>query len=116
MTSPNDPALRSFVNVAPESHFPIQNLPFGVFSRESGGPRIGVAIGEFVLDLKVLAEEMLLGGKLLEPDFFLHRQELNEFMQRGPGAWSEIRGRVSDLLRHDAPTLRDNASLRERAL
>src|SRR5262245_17943103 len=116
MASLNDPTLRSFVPVTPESHFPIQNLPFGVFSRTCGGPRVGIGIGDFVLDLKVLAEELLLGTKLLEPDFFLHQQDLNEFMQRGTGAWTEIRGRVSRLLRHDTPTLRDNAALRARSL
>ncbi|MBI3408087.1 MAG: fumarylacetoacetase [Planctomycetes bacterium] len=117
MATPNDPAIRSFVPVAGDSHFPIQNLPFGVFSRSScGGPRVGVAIGDFVLDLKVLAEAYLLKGKVLEPDFFRRQQDLNEFMGRGPAARLEVRRLISDLLRQDAPTLRDNGALREHAL
>ena len=45
MPHPNDPKLRSFIDVAPDSHFPIQNLPYGVFSAKDGlAPRIGVAI------------------------------------------------------------------------
>jgi fumarylacetoacetase len=51
-THPNDPKLRSFIDVAPDSHFPIQNLPYGVFSAKDGlAPRVGVAIGDYVLDL-----------------------------------------------------------------
>src|SRR5437588_834604 len=51
MSSTNDPALRSFVPVPAESHFPIQNLPYGSFRRRPGEPpRVGVAIGEMLLD------------------------------------------------------------------
>ena len=35
MNPTNDPALRSFVPVPPVSHFPIQNLPYGVFRRQA---------------------------------------------------------------------------------
>src|SRR5205809_7553900 len=66
MDPTNDPALRSFIPVTPESHFPIQNLPYGVFRRGSGDPRhIGVAIGESVLNLAELEERGLLNGPAL---------------------------------------------------
>ena len=52
MPHPNDPSLRSFINVDPASDFPIQNLPYGVFSTAANPtPRVGVAIGDYVLDL-----------------------------------------------------------------
>ena len=55
---PNDPKLRSFIPVDPASDFPIQNLPYGVFSTNDGlAPRIGVAIGDYVLDLWQLAQD-----------------------------------------------------------
>ncbi|PYL59297.1 MAG: fumarylacetoacetase, partial [Verrucomicrobia bacterium] len=44
-------ALRSFVEVSPDSDFPIQNLPFGVFQPKQDKPRVGVAIGDRVVDL-----------------------------------------------------------------
>ena len=51
----HDPALSSWVPVPEDSDFPIQNLPFGVFRPRPGfDPRVGVAIGEHVLDLSVL--------------------------------------------------------------
>ena len=48
--------LQSFIDVSPDSHFPIQNLPFGVFQPKGGKPRPGVAIGDLILDLSVLEE------------------------------------------------------------
>lgn len=112
-----DPALRSFLAVSPESHFPIQNLPFGVFRiASSENARIGVAIGDWVLDLAVLAEENLLAGLPVPDDFFRHQRNLNDFLARGQNAWRSVRRRVSELLRHDATALRDNTSLRDRAL
>ena len=55
---PNDPKLRSFIGVDALSDFPIQNLPYGVFSAKDGlAPRVGVAIGNYVLDLWELEQD-----------------------------------------------------------
>jgi fumarylacetoacetase len=117
MPSTTDPSLRSFVPVTAESHFPIQNLPFGVFRRRPGeGASIGVAIGDQVLDVTAL--EML--GLLTVPDvgperIFAHGR-LNEFFALGQTAWSRVRRRISQLLRADEPLLRDSASLQQEVL
>ncbi|WOH66670.1 fumarylacetoacetase [Bradyrhizobium sp. BWA-3-5] len=114
MPHPNDPTLRSFIDVAPDSHFPIQNLPYGVFSAKDGlAPRIGVAIGDYVLDLWQLAQDCRFD--VVEPAVFAAPQ-LNPFMALGPNVWSQTRARISELLRHDYPELRDNEKLRKRAL
>lgn len=114
MPHPNDPKLRSFIDVAPTSDFPIQNLPYGVFSTKDGlAPRVGVAIGDYVLDLWQLAQDCRFD--VVEPAVFAAPQ-LNPFMALGPKAWSSTRARISELLRHDHPELRDNAELRKRAL
>jgi fumarylacetoacetase len=114
MPHPNDPALRSFIAVDPTSDFPIQNLPYGVFSAKDGlAPRVGVAIGDYVLDLWELEQDCRLPVRDL--GVFLG-STLNSFMALGPKLWSETRARISDLLRHDNPELRDNPVLRERAL
>ena len=113
----NDPNLRSFIPVAPNSHFPIQNLPFGVFSKAPDRPpRIGVAIGDYVLDLAALEQNGLCNFTALRRDFFQNQQTLNEFMACGPTAWHAVRGGVSSLLRDNVATLRDNPSLRAQAL
>jgi fumarylacetoacetase len=112
----NDPALRSFVPVTPDSHFPIQNLPYGVFRRGGEPPRVGVAIGDQVLDLALLEEHGLLDVPSLRGRRVFAAPALNAFMALGPAAWDEARIRISRLLRADEPPLRDNAALRERAL
>jgi fumarylacetoacetase len=115
MPHPNDPSLRSFIDVPATSDFPIQNLPYGVFSTAaSPAPRVGVAIGDHVLDLAVLEGEGLLD---LAPAFDVFAQgSLNAFMALGPQVWSKTRARISELLRHDSPRLRDDKPLRTRAL
>ncbi|KAF3778589.1 Fumarylacetoacetase [Nymphaea thermarum] len=66
--------MRSFVDVDPDSHFPLENLCFGVFKPaddEEGRP--GVAIGNFVLDLSEIAAAGLFSGPILSgnsPCFF----------------------------------------------
>ncbi|MCC6601011.1 MAG: fumarylacetoacetase [Crocinitomicaceae bacterium] len=102
----NDPKLKSWVDVPAESDFPIQNLPFGVFRTESQLPRVGVAIGEKILDLKALH----ILGYLENLPFRLEdmlADSLNPMMRHGKEAVSDLRNRVSKLLRSDMPDLRD---------
>src|SRR6516165_5892450 len=107
MTPTTDPALRSFVPVAPDSHFPIQNLPYGVFQRRgTAGPCVGVAIGEHVLDLTLLERHGLFNGPQLRSHRVFATGKLNALMALGRPAWSEARARISRLLRDDEPTLR----------
>jgi len=111
---PNDPKLRSFIAVDPASDFSIQNLPYGVFSAKDGlAPRVGVAIGDHVLDLWELAQDCRID--VVEPAVFA-ASSLNPFMGLGPQIWSATRARISELLRADHPELRDNPELRQRAL
>lgn len=116
MNPTNDPDLRSFVEVAADSPFPIQNLPYGVFSRPGYEQHVGVAIGEMVLDLSVLAGEGLLHGSALGGGECFGEDSLNTFMSLGSSAWKEARAIISRLLRHDESTLRDNSALRDQAL
>ena len=112
--NPNDPTLRCFIPVDPASDFPIQNLPYGVFSAKDGlAPRVGVAIGNYILDLWELEQE----GRLDVGELGVFAAPmLNPFMALGPKVWSRTRARISELLRHDNPELRDNDTLRRRAL
>lgn len=112
---PNDPKLRSFIEVDPSSDFPIQNLPYGVFfTPEQPRLRVGVAIGDLVLDLAVLEAEGLIRFEKAKDVFA--QPSINAFMALGPKIWSQTRARIGELLHHDNPELRDNADLRKRAL
>jgi fumarylacetoacetase len=109
--------MKSFIDVTPISHFPIQNLPFGVFRRKkTGDAAVGTAIGEFVVDLKILEESNLLRLKAANAQALFHQPLLNNFMAAGRPAWREVRQILTMLLRDDQPTLRDNAKLRDRAI
>lgn len=110
---PNDPRLRSFIDVKADCDFPIQNLPYGVFSTAADpSPRVGVAIGDYVLDLAALQ-----AAKLLDlPDGVFAQPSINAFMALGPNVWRSTRARISALLRRDNSELRDDAALRKQVL
>ena len=114
MPHPNDPSLRSFIDVDPSSDFPIQNLPYGVFSTAAyPAPRVGVAIGDYVLDLWELEQDSRLD---VGPLGVFSAPSLNPFMALGPKVWAKTRVRISELLARDHPELRDNEELLGRAL
>ncbi|MCX4903404.1 fumarylacetoacetase [Streptomyces sp. NBC_00878] len=84
---------RPWAPVPDNSDFPVQNLPYGVFSLTGQDPRVGVAIGDAVLDLSQLD--------------LPHRADfatasLNAFMSRGRQAWGAVRARLTELLTDQA--------------
>lgn len=117
MHQTNDPNLKSFIDVEPDSHFPIQNLPYGVCGEKNGGEVfICTAIGKYVLNLKKLEAAGVFDGPELDGKRVFDERTLNKFMGMGSRAWSEARATISNLLDADEPTLRDNESLREAVL
>jgi fumarylacetoacetase len=114
--NPNDPSLRSFIDVPPDSPFPIQNLPFGVFRKHPDEvARLGVAIGDWVVDLRELGWARAFDRSLLN-EWIHGASDLSSIMMKGHATWSHIRRRVSELLRRDNPTLRDNAEMRSQTI
>jgi fumarylacetoacetase len=117
MTSTTDPALRSFLDIPADSPFPMQNLPYGVFRRAPDAPgAIGVAIGEYVLDLKVVDDFGGLDTPALRDTDVFQLETLNAFMALGRPAWDEARTRIQQLLHANEPFLRDHPQMRELAL
>ena len=78
---------------APGCDFPVQNLPYGVFSQPGAAPCCGVAIGDMILDLAACEARGLVdaGGAFAQP-------RLNDFMAQGRVAWARMRARLSALL------------------
>ncbi|MDH7797700.1 MULTISPECIES: fumarylacetoacetase [unclassified Beijerinckia] len=112
---PNDPSLRSFIEVAADSDFPIQNLPYGVISTsDDRRQRVAVAIGDHVLDLGIMEDAGLLPRVSAKPVF--RTGSINALMANGAYGIGTVRRKISELLRHDSPTLRDNEALAKRAL
>lgn len=107
--------LKSFIEIETDSHFPLENLPFGVFKPGDGKARIGVALGEFVVDLAALESNGLLRDLPPGTTAATTRDSLNEYLSLGRPAWKKTREILQLLLSADVPTLRDDPKLRERA-
>jgi fumarylacetoacetase len=114
-TNCNDPAFKSWIDNAndPACDFPIQNLPFGVFTTTSKTTkRVGVAIGDMVLDLSVLEDAELLPV----PNGTFDKPDINTFMAMGSDTWSQTRAAISALLETNEERLQNDEALRLAAL
>lgn len=110
--------MASWLQVPADSDFSLRNLPFGVFSTADSGQRIGVAIGENVLDLKVLAQEQVFE----DLDFnvaTLEEGTLNAYADLGRCVHGKVRRKLQQLLEENTQlgdVLRDNQERRKRCL
>ncbi len=87
--------IRSWVKSAnaPDTDFPLNNLPYGVFSVDGGDPRCGVAIGDQILDVAQMEADGLLDcGRALQSGRW------NAFMAQGNSAWAALRATLTDML------------------
>lgn len=115
MIKTNAPSLKSWVDVSPNSDFPIQNLPFGIFKTQSSAPRLGVAIGDYVLDLLMLSKLGFLDDFKISNTVF-DNCYLNDFIALGKPFCGLFRQRISNLLNATNPELRDNKDARSKVL
>ncbi|MDA9666046.1 fumarylacetoacetase [Bacteroidota bacterium] len=103
----NSPSLNSWVKVPENSDFPIQNLPFGIYSTKNKTKRVGVAIGNQILDLSNLFEL----GYLKSLSFCEHcfsNEYLNRMMGHGKSEIRELRDEISELLNIENKELAQN--------
>jgi fumarylacetoacetase len=105
LNSTHDSSARSWVSSASQEgcDFTLQNLPYGVFSRDGERGSVGVAIGDQVLDVAACADAGLLGTLPTAVASALHSESLNRFMSLGAEVWSDVRRRTFDLLHDVAP-------------
>ena len=103
----NDPSLKSWLEISKESDFPIQNLPFGIYSTKNKTKRVGVAIGDQILDLYRLFKL----GYLNSLSFCEHcfsNEYLNRMMGHGKLEIRDLRNRISELLNAENSELSQN--------
>ena len=83
-----------------DAPFPLNNLPYGVFSTADSDPRCGVAIGDMILDVAAAEEAGLIAltdAPLFDVPFW------NEVMEEGPKLWAALRTRLTELLAEGSP-------------
>jgi fumarylacetoacetase len=108
MIPANDPTLKSWVEVPKGSDFPIQNLPFGIFKTSYSEGRVGIRIGNYVLDLAAVHNLGFLSELSYESKDFSSNY-LNSMMKKGKKATTELRNRISELLNVENPEMQDKA-------
>ena len=105
-------SLESFIAVAADSDFPIQNLPYGIFSQHPQGTRrVGVALGEWVVDLAALEAHGFL--EIQQGERYFNQATLNKFIESGKAHWAKVRTELQALLSAKNSRLRDNQALRD---
>ena len=99
-----DFSLKSWVESAHNSDFPIQNLPFGIFSTSKKSARAGVAIGNKIVDLLELALNNFIEVEVE----LLNQDSLNALMALGRPAATKLRNQIQDLLSENNDQLKDS--------
>jgi fumarylacetoacetase len=83
-----------------DTDFPLNNLPYGVFSTDDLSPRCGVAIGDMILDMARAEEDGLIN---LNDEALFDVPFWNEVMELGPDTWSSLRARLTEILAEGSP-------------
>lgn len=105
------PLKKSWVDSAnsSETPFPLNNLPYGVFTTPGRYPACGVAIGDLILDVSRMQEDDLTPNFDHDlGDFYLQSGSWDDFMRLGADAWEVFRAYLQRVLSENA---RDNASV-----
>lgn len=85
--------------IPPDTPFSAHTLPYGVFRPEPGAaPRVGVALGQWVIDMARLEADALFSGPALRGRTVFAQPALNAFMTLGRAAWGEARATLLDLV------------------
>jgi len=110
MIKANNPALKSWIEVDKNSDFPIQNLPFGIYSDKQTKHHACSAIGNYIIDLYELANAGLLNNLVIDKEVF-NNIHLNNFIELGKSTTRQLRDRLSDLLEVNNQELQENKTV-----
>ncbi|MFD2203423.1 fumarylacetoacetase [Shivajiella indica] len=108
MSNPSIIPLTSWVQVAQDSDFTIYNLPYGIFQNKRLSPRMGIAIGDKIVDLSVLHEEGFFSELSQLPNDIFLRNALNDLIALGKPVTKKVREIVQNLLKEENELLREH--------
>jgi len=99
--------MKSWINIPKDSDFTIYNLPFGVFSTSEKSKRVGIAIGNNIIDLLVCNRVNIFEGLTIDDSIF-ENNYLNEFINLGKNKTNRIREIIQNELCNDQSVLKSN--------
>ena len=100
--------MNTWKEISENHDFSIHNLPWGIFSEEDGNKRIGMAIGDEVIDMAYVASLDIL-KEFKVPSSIWHRDDLNDFISLGKAVTSGIRLSIQKELTNKESVLRDKS-------
>ena len=103
----NNPERKTWLEVADDSDFPIQNIPFGVFIPNDDIITTGTRIGDFAIDLSAMQQLGYFKGLELPEDVFL-QDTLNAFIALGRPVWRAVRNRIAEIFDVNNSELAEN--------
>ncbi|MDF1694520.1 MAG: fumarylacetoacetase [Saprospiraceae bacterium] len=101
--------MNSWIEISEDSDFSIYNIPFGIFSVGDSGKRMGIAIGDQVLDIAELNSLGLLGHDI-QQDIF-ENNYLNDFIALGKPVTSSVREKIQKELCDESSVLKENSDV-----
>lgn len=102
--------MKTWLTIAEDSDFSIYNIPFGIFSVNGGNPRVGIAIGDQVMDLGAAYDLNVFAGIALDRDT-LSSAFLNDFIAQGKSITIAVRERIQSILCDENTVLRDHPNV-----
>ena len=106
----------SWIPVSAGNDFPLQNIPFGIFSYKENSPRPATRIGNTVVDLSVMADHGFFDDLDINDLSIFHQPVLNDFISLGKPVTRKIRERIMTLFASDNPVIKENLELQNLAL
>lgn len=99
--------LKPWLSISPKSDFSIHNLPFGVFSKGGSPKRLGVAIGNSIIDLKVANSLGVFSNLMIDQDIFAN-EFLNDFIALGKPTTNAVREHLQQHLCNESSPLKNS--------
>ena len=102
--------MKSWLDIPKNSDFSIYNIPFGIFSIKNSKKRVGIAIGDMILDLKASYDLGVFNGVFLDHNVF-ENEYLNDFIALGKSVTKKIRLIIQSELCNDSSVLKESNAL-----
>lgn len=112
MLASNNPSRKTWVAIPENSDFPIQNLPFGILSKNGGIKKVGVALGDYAIDLSALFDFGYLDLETYSHHHF-ENDYLNELLSLGKDKVQALRERISYLFSTESDELRTDTKINQ---